>query len=301
MKQELYKDKTDTLRFTPYLNNRPVIASAATITLKRPDGTSLQGSTAATVNGTTGEITYALSSSLTADLNENYIAEWSYTVSGTTYYFTQLFDVVLHKLQIIVRDEDLISEQSDLFENSEGYSGTVDSSSNSTLVDDELKQFEDDRFNNGKVEIVNTATGAKQIRTVTDFVQSTGTLSVTPNWSANPDTTYSYVVRRGFAHKIVKAFDELMTDIRNKGFRPALIIESTAIQIPLVKKSLAIICKDFMKEKDDKWDALYKIYSQEYLDAMSKMVFQYDEDESGNIDDIANEKDRDGGSIRLRR
>lgn len=299
MKQELLKDKAGTLRFTPWINNRPAIASSATVTLKRADGSELQASTAATVNATTGEITYSLALALNDTLEENRIAEWSYVVSGTTYYYTTLYDVVLHKLSITVIDQDLLEQQSDLLDVAESFPGVVDSSTASTLVDDDLKQFDDDWFNNGKVEAVNTATGAKQIRTVTDFVSSTGTISVSPNWSTNPDTTYAYIVRRSFQKKIETAFEEMMTDVRAKGFRPALILESNDLHIPHIKKTLAMLCKDQIKEAEDKWFKLYEIYSQEYVDIMSKITFQYDVDEGGNI---AGDGEQDQQpSLRLRR
>jgi hypothetical protein len=299
VKQELLKDKAGTLRFTPYIDNRAAIASSATVVLKKPGGESLQASTAATVNGTTGEITYSLSSTLTATLDENYIAEWTYTVSGTVYTYASLFDVVLHKLAITVIDEDLINEQSDILELGEAFEGVVDSSTGSTLVDDDLKQFENDRFNNGRVDVINTANGARQIRTVTDFVSSTGTLTVTPDWGTNPDTTYSYVVRRSFKTKIEKAFNEIMEDIRARGNRPALIMESHDLHIVTVKKSLSMICKDQIATAEDKWHTLYKIYEGEYKDSMSKMVFQYDVDESGSID--GNDEKDQYPSLRFRR
>ena len=299
MKQEVLKDKTGTIRFTPYIDNRPAIASSATVILKRPDGSTLQASTAATVNATTGEITYSTTASHNDTLDQNFIAEWTYIVSGTTYYYTTLYDVVLHKLSITVVDQDLMDEQSDIMELNESYAGVVDSSTASTLVDDDLKNYDNDYWNNGKVEIFNTATGAKQVRTVTDFVSSTGTLTVTPNWGTNPDSTYSFIVRRGFAVKIEKAFGEMLDDVRRNGFRPALILESTDLHTPHVKKALAMICKDAMKESDDKWHELYKIYSQEYADAMSKINFQYDMDEGGNIDGTG-EQDKEQ-STRLRR
>lgn len=300
MKQELLVDKTGTLRFTPYINNRPAIASDATVILKKPGGESLQSSTSATVNATTGEITYNLTATHTDVLGENYIAEWSYTVSGTVYYYVQLFDVVLHKLAITVVDQDLLDEQSDILDLSEAYAGTVDSAANGTLVDDDLKNFDDDFFNNGKVEITNPSTGVKQVRTVSDFVQSTGTISISVNWSSNPDNTYPYVVRRSFQTKIQKAFEELMTEIRSRGFRPALIMESNELHVPLVKKTLAMICKDAIKDANDKWHELYKIYTEEFNTAMSKLKFQYDVDEDGTIAG-EHEEDQDMGNLRMMR
>lgn len=300
MKQELLKDKTGILRFTPYINNRAAVASSATVVLKRPDGSTLQASASASVDSTTGEITYSLSSSLTDTLGENYIAEWTYVVSGNSYYYTLLYDVVLHKISLTVVDDDLIAEQADLLDKSESYNGIVDSSSNTTLVDDELKSYADDYWNNGRAEVVNTSTGAKQTRIISDFAASSGTVTISVPWSTNPDTTYGYVLRRGFSTKIEKAFSEIMDGIRAKGFRPALILESTDLHTPVVKKALAMICKDLMKEDGDRWHTLYKIYSEEFIQAMNNVVLQYDRDEGGNIAGTG-EQDTDMGSLRMRR
>lgn len=288
MKQEVLQASTETLRFTPpWQNNRPTVASAATVVLKDPSGTTIQASANVTaINSTTGELTYTLTTAHTATRDENYVAEWSYVVSTVTYKETTLFDVVLHRLSQLTTDEDLYTLQGDLRVKNENVSGTVSSAATGTLVDTNLlKEYPDDYFNNGIVEAMNPSTGAVQRRTVTDFVQSTGSLSVSPNWSTTPDSTYKYIVYKPFRVKLDFAWEMLMNDVKAKGFRPALIMQSDTLKHVHAFKTLELVCMDFIKsgEADDLWTKLADRYAGMYNDAFGKILFQYDEDEDGAI------------------
>lgn len=289
MKQEILKASVETLRFTPpWINNRPAVASAATVVLKKPGGESLQVSVAVTaINPTTGELTYTLTTTHTAELDENYIAEWSYTVATVAYQETTLFDVVLHRLSQLLTDEDLYTLQGDIRAKNENVQGAVGSATAGTLVDtDQLKNYPDDYFNNGVVEATNVSTGATQRRTVSDFVQSTGTLSVTPNWATTPDSTYRYVVYKPFRVKLDFAWEMVMNDVKARGFRPALIMQSDTLRHVHAFKTLELICVDFIKsgDVDDLWTKLADRYAAAYVEAFGKIQFQYDTNEDGSID-----------------
>lgn len=300
MKQEILKATTETLKFTPpWIANRPAIASSATVVLKKPGGEVLQSSVAVTaINATTGELTYTLTTTHTATLDENYVAEWTYTVSSVVYYETTLFDIVLHRLSQLTTDEDLYALQGDIRAKNENQSGAVGSATSSTLVDtNALKNYADDYFNNGVVEAMNPATGAVQRRTVTDFVQSTGTLSVSPNWSTTPDATYQYVVYKPYRVKLDYAWELIMNEIRSKGFRPALIMASADLKVVHAFKTLELICTDFMKARDDVWDILSQRYAEKYTDAFGKLIFNYDADESGTIE--GNEENQSPARLKM--
>lgn len=298
-KQEILLDKAGTISFTPYQNNQVAVASSATIEVRKPGGeTIVAAGTSATVSAA-GVISYSLSAGNSDELGENYKAIFAYVISGVTYYATLLYDVVRNKLDITVTDQDLLNEQADIMTRNEAFSGTVDSSSNTTLVDADLKNYADDYWNGGTVEATKTSDGTKQIRNVTDFVSSTGTLTVGVAWGTNPDTGYRFVVRRGFLRKIELAFDEILYELRGRGNRPALILESSELHLPHVKKALYLICRDYMKEPGDKWDELSKRYDQEYNDAMQKLRLQYDMDEDGVIS--GNEVNKDITQTRMRR
>ena len=298
-KQECLKDVASTISFTPYMNNQAVVASSATINILTPGGAELVATTTATVSAA-GLIYYSISATNTATLGENYVAKWTYVVSGTTYYHRQLFDVVRCILAIPITDQDLLDEQVDILTKNESFSGAVDSAASTTIVDADLKNYADDYWNGGTVTAVNPAAGgATQIRNITDFVSSSGTVTVGVAWGTTPDNTYKYTLRRGFQKKIRRAFEEICYEIHARGNRPALILESSELFIPMVKKSLALICKDYMKEPGDKWDVLTQKYDAEYQAYMSKLVLQYDIDESGYIS--GQEKDKNIGNVRLKR
>ena len=297
MKQELLKDVAGSVSFTPYINNQPGIASAATVTIKKTTGESVVSAVSASVDGTTGEISYGLSAAQIDELGENWSAKWAYTISSVAYNQTTLFDVVLHKLAITVIDTDLLDEQSDLLTKNENFSGAVDSATTTTIIDTDLKEYDDDYYNGGILVVINPTNGVKQTREITDFASSTGTITVGTAFGTTPDSTYHYIAYRGFEAKIDKAFEEMMLEVRQRGFRPALILESSELHIPHVKKTLEMICIDYMKEDGDKWDKLATKYGKEYQNYISKVVFQYDRDEDGLI--TGTDTDNTLGSIRM--
>jgi hypothetical protein len=90
-----------------YLAGIQAKPSAAAIVIKDPDGTEILASTAMTVNGTTGTMTYSLAATKTADLWENAVMEISYTISSVVYKAILFFDVVLNALTCNVTDDDL--------------------------------------------------------------------------------------------------------------------------------------------------------------------------------------------------
>jgi len=299
MKTEVLKGKTGELAFTPYQNNQPAVASAATVILYKPGGAVLQSSANATI-AASGKISYALTSTHTADLGENYVAKWTYTVSGSEFYETMLFDVVLNRLGIAIVDEDLLIEQRDILERSDNFRGVVDSASSTTVVDADLKMFVDDYWNGGLAQVyAGSAVTTRQLRRVTDFVQSTGTITVSASWGSTPDNTYRYIIYKGFEDKIQRAFDLMMVDVCSKGYRPSLIIESRELAIPHIKKALALICADYMTQPGDKWDVLSQRYAKEYREMLDLVKFQYDKNEDGLI--TGSEEDNDMGQVRMRR
>lgn len=81
--------------------------SAATITIKDPDGTVLVNAAAVTCNGTTGTMTYSMSSTLTGELGENCVMELDYTVSSVAYRAVFFFDIVIQPLRCTIIDNDL--------------------------------------------------------------------------------------------------------------------------------------------------------------------------------------------------
>jgi hypothetical protein len=282
MKQQFLKAKTDTIKLTTFQDNRPIIPTSAKITLYKPGSdTELQAQASASVDATTGEMTYGITAAHTVDNDLNYKAIWEYVVSGVTYYETQLFDVVLSRLSIPITDDDLYNELSSLRKVNEQEKGTATSGAAGSLTDTNRKE-EDDFWKGGVIEIL-AGTGVGQFRDITDFVSSTGVFSITPNWGTNPDTTSKYRVVRSFTKKISDSFEKLETMLYDKGKRHELILESSQVKIPLIYLTIHHISLDKMDEADDKWSKLAEAYWKKFKDTFDGMRLEYDEDESGNI------------------
>ena len=257
----------------------------------------MQASAAATVNGTTGEITYSLTATHTADEDLNYKAVWAYVLNGTTYYQTQLFDVVKSLLSIPITDDDLYNELDSLRKANYQASATATAGAAGSITDTKRRE-ENDFWKGGIVEIV-SGTGANQRRDITGFTQSTGVFTITPNWTTNPDSTSVYIAIKSFAKKIQAAFDSICTMLYDKGKRHELILESSQIALPLTYLAIHIIALDLMDEIDDKWDRIAKLYQDKFDKAFSNMKLDYDEDESGAIDE--SEQQQSQTSLRIGR
>lgn len=281
MKQEFLKAKTGTIRISTYINNVQQVPSSGTIVLKDPSGTTIQASTAVTVAGS-GEMTYNLTTTHTATLGLNYVAEWTYILAGVTYYETQLFDVVLSRLSIPIIDDDLYNELESLRKSAIQEQGTATSATTSTLVDTANLKQSDDYWNGGKVEIL-AGTGVNQVRDISDFTQSTSTLIVSPNWVTTPDSTSVYRVIKSFSKVIEQSFVKLCTMIYNKGQRDELILESSQLKIPMIYLTIHFIALDLMSEENDKWSRIADKYWDLFQVSFDTLRLEYDKDESGTI------------------
>ncbi len=285
MKQQFLKAKTGTIRLTVYDNNRSIIPTSAKITLYETDGTTeLQAQADGSVNSTTGEMTYSLTTTHTADHDINYKALWEYVYNGTTYYETQLFDVVKSFLSIPITDDDIYNELESLRKANMQATGTATAGAAGSLTDTAKRKEDDNYWKGGIIEIL-TGTGVGQKRDVTGNTQSTGVITVTPNWATNPDTTSVYKVVKSFSNKIQQSFKKLETMLYDKGKRDSLILESSQIEIPLLYLTIHFISLDLMDEINDKWDMLARSYWDKFQSAFNNMTLEYDEDESGGIDE----------------
>lgn len=284
MKQQALYQKTDQLILNVYQGNRQIVPSSATITLYKSDGAGvLQAEATATVDSTTGQMSYNLTTTHTTNLGINFKAVWKYVYSGSTFYETQLFDVVRSKLSIPITDDDLFAELPSLRKANEQSPSTATGGSTSTLIDTLKRKEADDYWKGGKIEIL-SGTGAGQVRDITGNVQSTGVISVSPNFATTPDTTSIYRVIKSFTQAIQNGFDKFEQMLYDKGQRDALIIEASQIRVPLIYLVLVSICRDLREEKDDRWDILQQEYLEAFNDAFKSMSLDYDEDESGGVE-----------------
>lgn len=95
--------------------------------------------------------------------------------------------------------------------------GTLTSATASTFVAEFIKKFPDDaeRLVGGTAYIV-SGTGAGQSRLVTATTQSSGTATVSPNWTTNPDNTSVIEVFHGDLHpdRIKEALNLAILDVQ---------------------------------------------------------------------------------------
>ena len=75
--------------------------------------------------------------------------------------------------------------------------GVAASASANTLTDASLGSYANDYFNDWRIKII-SGTGSGQIRTVSDFTTVTGVVTVSSNWTTNPDSTSHFELRRFF-------------------------------------------------------------------------------------------------------
>ena len=298
MKQQFLVDQADTIRLTVYDKNRPIVPTSAQITLYKPGGDTLQAQASASVDSTTGEMTYSLTSTHTDNTDLNYKAVWEYVYNGTTYFETQLFDVVKSILSIPINDTDLYDELDSLRETNIQEQGTATSGTASTLVDTTKRKESDDFWKGGTIEIL-SGTGVGQTRDISGFTKSTSTVNVTPDWGTNPSTDSVYRIVRSYHYKIEQSFTKLKQMIYNKGKMHQLILESSQITVPLLYLTVHHICIDLMKEVDDKWDRIATQYWEKFNNEFNNLKLEYDEDDSGFIQ--GDEEQDDPTSFRIGR
>jgi len=258
------------------------VPTSAKITLSTPTGGDLQAQADASIDATTGQMTYSLSADHTKDHKLNYKAVWEYVHGGTTYYETQLFDVVKCMLSIPITDDDIYDEIESLRKKNVQATGTATAGAAGTITDTLNRKESDDYWKGGVIEIL-SGTGAGQKRDITGSVQLTGVITITPNWTTTPDNTSIYRIVKSYTAKIQQCFEELETMLYNKGKRHSLILESSQIKYPILYLVLHKICQDISDEIDDKWDRLSLKYEDKYKNAFTTMKVEYDEDESGSI------------------
>ena len=287
MKQQFLKEKTDTIRLTVYIDNRPIVPTSAKVTLYHPSGSTLQAQATATVDGTSGEMTYSITATHTATHRLNYKAIWEYVYNGTTYYETQLFDVVKSILSIPITDDDIFAELDVLRKANTQVTATATAGAAGSITDTKRKE-NDDYWTGGVIHLL-SGTGSGQKRVVSDFVQSTGVISVTPNWTTTPDNTSVYRLIKSFTTKIEQCFKKIETMIYNKGRRHSLILESSQVEMPLTYLTVHSICLDLISEEGDKWHVLADAYEKKFEKAFNTMKVDYDSDESGGITDEENQ------------
>lgn len=100
-----------------------------------------------------------------------------------------------------------------------------------------------------------------------------------------PDlTAHLWTGETSYSKQIDEAFRVVKRDIKNKGRRPAMLIDGSQVRELVIVKTLGNIFFAFSKAPDDIWWARYEKALDQYQALLEGLLIKYDEDEDGLID-----------------
>lgn len=277
MKQQLVEDSaTDQLELEVWDHNVRVVPTAALISIIV--GASTEVSLATATISATGVCTYVPGATVLADLAEDAVAEWKLTIAGEPKYFRQMFDIVLRPLHPAVTDEDLISECAQLQEYKYMASGLAESGTSVSLTSILLKEYADNHFQGGTLEIVDGACAGEKQR-ISGNVSSTGTVTLDTSLSTTIDTTSRFVARRTYQREIDRAWEDVQAMIQSKGYRPALVMNSEDIRPVHLFWTLVKVCRNLSRSPEDIWWKRAETFDGEFQSRSGMLKFNYDSNE----------------------
>ena len=277
MKQQFLEDTADIFKTYIYENNRRIVPSSATLTVYKPGGDSILVDAQSMTVGADGLLSYSLTTAHNDAANENYKAVISYIYNSATWYLTFFYDVVKSKLSRVITDDDIINELPQLKDKGWRVHGTADSGSTTTIVDAELKRYEDDYFTGGLAYSINKG----ETKEITDFASSTGTVTTTAFSSAI--AADKYILTRPFSREIQRAFEKIEEFLNSAGKRPFLILDPYDLREVNIYYSVAEVCKGLATEGDSLWWNLWKDYENKAYAIFKGINFKYDQSNDGYI------------------
>ena len=227
------------------------------------------------------------------DWEYSYILTWYAVRSGETEEHERrvLFDVVVSRLYNVVREEDLFELVPALRTNRAAiFNGVADATGGTTetLVDGQLRQYDDGWFTGGVLELLNGADEG-ETREVTNFVNTTGTVTFFPAISLRPNGD-KYRLRRSWAPLIELAYEDIKWRVRSRGDRAALIIDAGELFRPIAYRAVQLCYESIsaMRGEDVEGDAPNWNRAQEYRAkydrAFESTPFRYDTGDDGAPD-----------------
>ncbi len=275
MKQQFIKGTVDTFQTYIYENNRKIIAASADLTVYKPGSGSILIEAAPMTIGSDGLLSYTLTQDDNSFAAINYKAVVAYSYSSKTYYATLFYDVVNSKLLKVITDEDIAGELPQL---KDTVRGKAEGGSEVTLVDPELKRYEDDFFTGGLV----YSADKDETREITGFTSSTGTVTAEA-FSSSITAGERYILTRSFTKEIQRAFEKIEERFMRLGRRPELILDPYDLREAHIYFSVAEACKGLSKESGEFWWEMWKEYEKKAEEAFKNINFKYDSSEDGNI------------------
>ncbi|MBI5492002.1 MAG: hypothetical protein HY893_03620 [Deltaproteobacteria bacterium] len=278
MKQQFIKDTVDTFQTYIYENNRKIAAGPATLTVYRPGGDSKLIDAAPMTAGSDGLLSYSLTQEENSAAAVNYRAVVSYSYNGKTCYATLFYDVVNSRLSKVITDEDIFGELPQLKDSGWSVRGEAEGGSETTLVDSELKRYEDDYFTGGLLYSMDR----DEAREVADFSSSTGTIT-SESFSSAIIPGERYILTRSFSKEIQRAFEKIEERLMRLGRRPELVLDPYDLREVHICFSVAEACKGLARESGGFWWEMWKEYEKKAEEAFKDMNFKYDSSEDGSV------------------
>jgi hypothetical protein len=278
MKQQLVEDSTtDQLELEVWDHSVQVVPTAAVVSIIIDGSTDVSLATA-TISAT-GTCSYIPGAILLDELAENGVAVWRLTIGGEYKYFRDMFDIVLNPLYPAVTDEDLLAECAQLQDTRYMEAGSADSGSTVTLVSVLLKEYQDNHFQGGTLEITDGACKGQKQR-ISGNTRSTGTITVDTAFGSALTSTSRFIAKRTFQREISRAWDDVMGMIQTKGYRPALIMNSEDLRPVHLVWTLVKVCRNLAKTPDDIWWMRAKFYEEDFMKKAGQLKFIYDSDQN---------------------
>lgn len=141
---------------------------------------------------------------------------------------------------------------------------------------------------NGVLEVVYTyETVARTVRFFFDIVIQKLELAVTDDDLKGYFPTIGdemWADEATYAGQIGEAFQTVKRLIKDRGKRPAMLIDGSQVRELVIIKAFEMVFFAFAKSAEDVWWARFLQYQALFKDRFAGLVIKYDEDESGTVD-----------------
>jgi hypothetical protein len=277
MKQQLVEDSTtDQLELEVWDHNVQVVPTTAEVSIIVGGATEVSLATA-TISAT-GTCSYVPGAAILDELAENCTAVWRLTINSEYKYFRDMFDIVLNPLYPSVTDEDLVAECAQLQDAKYMEAGSVDTGNTVSIVSILLKEYQDNHFQGGTLEITDGACKGQKQR-IASNTRSTGTITVDTAFGSALTSTSRFVAKRTFQREIDSAWNDIEAMIQTKGYRPALIMNSEDLRPVHIAWTLVKVCRNLSKMPEDIWWQRANYYNTDFTNKMGMVKFAYDSDQ----------------------
>ena len=292
MNLEVREDQTDyRFAYSKVVNDLPVNITNASYRILGTSGSVFVSATNMDIidNTASAVIDFSVNpGSNKYDRGRNYRFEM--TIDGQV--INQFFNIVRYPFVNLVNDEDLIDENDYLASGVALKTGQANSVGNTdaTILIDSNRVEADAYWQGGEIKIFPlTDTNPITEHQVTNYLKAGGIIYFDPPRSTAP-TTERYSIRRSYQKMIDIAGDRVKEHIQVQNEDAYLLIDSTQVNRLIVLKAIANFFQVKRKEKDDEYDIQFQFYTSEYEKLFASINLMFDEDDSGAIDPVEQNK-----------